>query len=193
MRSKSWDCLDDEGHTPAQHSHTLRGPAWTAQLLTQAHSVAQSCQRTRTTSPSHSHSTPPRFINSTLSTPSHVHNGQEQALEDSLQPVRACSRPFLSLRELTTTLSRLDRHFTPLVLPSPRSTAPKLARADSKKNQATDIKTRRYKRDIDQIHEDMKDGGKKKFLEDLTKKDIEDLPGASSLARSLFELGERSR
>jgi bud site selection protein 20 len=31
---------------------------------------------------------------------------------------------------------------------------------------------------MDQIHEDLKDGGKKKFLDDLTRKDIEDLPGA---------------
>ncbi|GAA5894331.1 hypothetical protein JCM6882_007633 [Rhodosporidiobolus microsporus] len=49
--------------------------------------------------------------------------------------------------------------------------------SNPKKNQATDIKTRRYKRDIDQIHDDMKDGGKQKFLDDLKKKDLEDLPG----------------
>lgn len=48
----------------------------------------------------------------------------------------------------------------------------------SKKNQATTQKTKRYRRDIDQIHEDVKDGGKRKFLEDLAKKDLEDLPGA---------------
>ncbi|GAA5852254.1 hypothetical protein JCM8547_006715 [Rhodosporidiobolus lusitaniae] len=46
-----------------------------------------------------------------------------------------------------------------------------------RKNQATDIKMRRYKRDIDQIHKDLKDGGKAKFLDELRKKDLEDLPG----------------
>lgn len=30
---------------------------------------------------------------------------------------------------------------------------------------------------LDQIHADMKDGGKQKFMEDLAKKDLEDLPG----------------
>lgn len=30
---------------------------------------------------------------------------------------------------------------------------------------------------MDQIHADMKDGGKQKFMEDLAKKDLEDLPG----------------
>ncbi|GAA6063802.1 hypothetical protein JCM10212_005965 [Sporobolomyces blumeae] len=49
--------------------------------------------------------------------------------------------------------------------------------SNPKKNQATTQKTKRYRRDMDQIHDDMKDGGKKKFLEDLAKKDIEDLPG----------------
>ncbi|BGP17875.1 hypothetical protein JCM10213_008328 [Rhodosporidiobolus nylandii] len=49
--------------------------------------------------------------------------------------------------------------------------------SNPKKNQATDIKTRRYKRDIDQIAEDLKDGGKQKFMDDLAKKDLEDLPG----------------
>lgn len=48
---------------------------------------------------------------------------------------------------------------------------------NSKKNQATTQKTKRYRRDIDQIHDDLKDGGKQKFLEDLAKKDLEDLPG----------------
>lgn len=54
----------------------------------------------------------------------------------------------------------------------------------SKKNQATTQKTKRYRRDIDQIHEDLKDGGKQKFLEDLAKKDLEDLPGEASLSLS---------
>ncbi|GAA6035608.1 hypothetical protein JCM8097_004927 [Rhodosporidiobolus ruineniae] len=45
------------------------------------------------------------------------------------------------------------------------------------KNQAKVQKTRRYRRDMDQIHDDLKDGGKQKFLDDLTRKDLEDLPG----------------
>ncbi|TNY20780.1 hypothetical protein DMC30DRAFT_416664 [Rhodotorula diobovata] len=49
--------------------------------------------------------------------------------------------------------------------------------SNPKKNQATDIKMRRYKRDMDQIHEDMKDQGRAKFQEDLAKKDLEDIPG----------------
>ncbi|GAA5907409.1 Bud20p [Sporobolomyces salmoneus] len=49
--------------------------------------------------------------------------------------------------------------------------------SNPKKNQATTQKTKRYRRDIDQIHDDIKDGGKQKFLEDLAKKDLEDLPG----------------
>jgi len=43
---------------------------------------------------------------------------------------------------------------------------------------------RRYKRDMDQIHADMKDQGASKFKEDLAKKDLEDIPGPSSLAPS---------
>jgi hypothetical protein len=54
-----------------------------------------------------------------------------------------------------------------------------LQQNNSKKNQATTQKTKRYRRDIDQIHDDLKDGGKQKFLEDLAKKDLEDLPGKS--------------
>ncbi|GAA5934796.1 hypothetical protein JCM3775_002058 [Rhodotorula graminis] len=49
--------------------------------------------------------------------------------------------------------------------------------SNPKKNQATDIKMRRYKRDMDQIHADMKDQGASKFKEDLAKKDLEDIPG----------------
>lgn len=43
---------------------------------------------------------------------------------------------------------------------------------------------RRYKRDMDQIHEDLKDGGAKKFADELEKKDIEDLPGMPDLLSS---------
>lgn len=46
-----------------------------------------------------------------------------------------------------------------------------------KKNQAPGQKTRRYKRDIDQIHDDLKDGGKSKMMDTLRNKDVEDLPG----------------
>ncbi|GAA5878280.1 hypothetical protein JCM3774_001139 [Rhodotorula dairenensis] len=49
--------------------------------------------------------------------------------------------------------------------------------SNPKKNQAPNQKTKRYRRDIDQIHDDLKDKGKQKFLEDLAKKDIEDIPG----------------
>ncbi|KAM0749519.1 hypothetical protein T439DRAFT_327206 [Meredithblackwellia eburnea MCA 4105] len=49
--------------------------------------------------------------------------------------------------------------------------------SNPKKNQAPGQKTRRYKRDIDQIHDDLKDGGKQKFMDELAKKDLEDLPG----------------
>ncbi|POY73375.1 hypothetical protein BMF94_3712 [Rhodotorula taiwanensis] len=49
--------------------------------------------------------------------------------------------------------------------------------SNPKKNQAPNQKTKRYGRDIDQIHDDMKDKGKQKFLEDLRKKDLEDIPG----------------
>ncbi|GAA5933667.1 Bud20p [Sporobolomyces koalae] len=49
--------------------------------------------------------------------------------------------------------------------------------SNPKKNQGTAIKAKRFGRMMDQIHEDMKDKGKQKFLEDLAKKDLEDLPG----------------
>jgi hypothetical protein len=49
-----------------------------------------------------------------------------------------------------------------------------------KKNQAPGQKTRRYKRDIDQIHEDLKDNGALKMSDTLQNKDVEDLPGSSS-------------
>ncbi|GAA5957145.1 hypothetical protein JCM21900_003110 [Sporobolomyces salmonicolor] len=49
--------------------------------------------------------------------------------------------------------------------------------SNPKKNQAPGQKTKRYRRDIDQIHDDLKDGGKQKFMEELAKKDLEDLPG----------------
>ncbi|GAA6053147.1 hypothetical protein JCM3770_002876 [Rhodotorula araucariae] len=49
--------------------------------------------------------------------------------------------------------------------------------SNPKKNQGTDIKMRRYKRDIDLIHADLKDQGRAKFNEDLAKKDLEDIPG----------------
>ncbi|KAK4050251.1 hypothetical protein OIV83_003572 [Microbotryomycetes sp. JL201] len=46
-----------------------------------------------------------------------------------------------------------------------------------KKNQAPGQKTKRYRRDLDQIHDDVKDKGKQKLDFDLERKDIEDLPG----------------
>lgn len=52
---------------------------------------------------------------------------------------------------------------------------------NSKKNQAPGQKTRRYKRDIDQIHEDLDDGGVSKMHDELLKKDLEDLPGTLAL------------
>ncbi|GAA6020033.1 hypothetical protein JCM10207_006764 [Rhodosporidiobolus poonsookiae] len=45
------------------------------------------------------------------------------------------------------------------------------------KNQAKTQKTKRYRRDMDQIHDDLKDNGKQRFLEELAKKDLEDMPG----------------
>lgn len=42
---------------------------------------------------------------------------------------------------------------------------------------------------LDQIHADMKDGGKQKFAEDLAKKDLEDLPGEPQLL--LLDSGEQ--
>lgn len=50
--------------------------------------------------------------------------------------------------------------------------------SNPKKNQAPGQKTRRYRRDLDQIHEDLKDGGKSKHIADLRKQDVEDIPGA---------------
>ncbi|BGP41607.1 hypothetical protein JCM10450v2_005661 [Rhodotorula kratochvilovae] len=54
--------------------------------------------------------------------------------------------------------------------------------SNPKKNQGTDIKMRRYKRDLDLIHADMKDGGRTKMAEDLAKKDLEDIPGMAQHA-----------
>lgn len=53
-----------------------------------------------------------------------------------------------------------------------------------KKNQAPGQKTRRYKRDIDQIHDDLKDNGVLKMTDTLRNKDIEDLPGQPPPSRS---------
>ncbi|KAM0786306.1 hypothetical protein ACM66B_001784 [Microbotryomycetes sp. NB124-2] len=49
--------------------------------------------------------------------------------------------------------------------------------SNPKKNQAPGQKTKRYTRDLDQIHEDVHDKGKQKLEFDLERKDIEDLPG----------------
>ncbi|SCZ87884.1 BZ3500_MvSof-1268-A1-R1_Chr2-3g05352 [Microbotryum saponariae] len=49
--------------------------------------------------------------------------------------------------------------------------------SNPKKNQAPGQKTRRYTRDLDQIHDDMKDGGKAKMIDTMQHKDLEDLPG----------------
>lgn len=55
--------------------------------------------------------------------------------------------------------------------------ADKSVHRNSKKNQAPGQKTRRYKRDIDQIHDDLKDAGRAKLEATLLHNDIEELPG----------------
>ncbi|ORY63687.1 hypothetical protein BCR35DRAFT_308852 [Leucosporidium creatinivorum] len=54
--------------------------------------------------------------------------------------------------------------------------------SNPKKNQAPGQKTRRYKRDLDQILEDIKDGGAKKMSDTLLHNDVEDLPGMAQHA-----------
>ena len=79
--------------------------------------------------------------------------------------------------------SQLARSLTPphCIDDNPTPTPHAIVRLCSKKNQAPNQKTKRYRRDIDQIHDDLKDKGKQKFLEDLAKKDIEDIPGAPGM------------
>ncbi|KAK4049891.1 hypothetical protein OIO90_005280 [Microbotryomycetes sp. JL221] len=60
-----------------------------------------------------------------------------------------------------------------------------LIQTRAKKNQAPGQKTKRYRRDLDQIHEDVTDKGKQKLAFDLERKDIEDLPDESALSTHL--------
>lgn len=64
-----------------------------------------------------------------------------------------------------------------LLLSSPPTAGNHRLPTNSKKNQAPGQKTRRYKRDIDQILEDLKDNGAKKMSDTLLHNDVEDLPG----------------
>jgi hypothetical protein len=91
-------------------------------------------------------------------------DGQKPSFPYSLEPVSPPSPVVTSLR-----LDRFSLHTA-----SPNFS---LSSTSSKKNQGTEIKAKRFGRMLDQIHDDMKDKGKQKFLEDLAKKDIEDLPG----------------
>ncbi|KAL8286550.1 hypothetical protein RQP46_004567 [Phenoliferia psychrophenolica] len=110
---------------------------------------------------------------------------QEQSLQQSLRTQQILNdifatnpHTYISITAHSGTITSFLRavNHRPVSV-QPGGFVPVVVKAVRKKNQAPGQKTRRYKRDIDQILDDIKDGGAQKIKDELERKDIEELPG----------------